>query len=75
MNCQHDPRMECVICGKSLTGGSDTFGPRGIESCCSCWLEYGISGPHDPWEHLNIACGTRAGDVRLVTEAENEQPV
>lgn len=59
--------LECVLCGAELTGGIDTFGPLGLESCAACWSEYGISGPYDPWEQLNEAHGP--GDTQYLDEA------
>ena len=61
--------MECVICGEALSGGIDTFGPLGLESCRSCWLEHGISGDYDPWQQLNAAGGTVPGDVGYLNKA------
>jgi len=64
--------MTCVICRADLTGGMDTFGPHDMPSCRRCWMEYGISGPYDPFEQLQIACGTVPGDTRyLDAAAEN----
>lgn len=66
--------MICVICSQPLTGGIDTFGPLGLESCRTCWMEHGISGPYDPWEQLQIA-NRIPGDVRYLDAASKNVTV
>lgn len=31
--------ITCIVCGKRLTGGTDTFGEIALPMCQICWLE------------------------------------
>lgn len=45
--------MNCIVCGKKLSDGVDTFGPVNQEMCWECWSSLGDdSDMPDSWYGL-----------------------
>jgi len=38
--------LQCLVCGESLVGGLDTYGPVGLELCWACWS---LCGDEPEW--------------------------
>ena len=56
---------ECIVCGKSLTGGCDTFGPIDAEMCWRCYcrepdngsVDQGLIRKEQSWETALVLPG------------------